>query len=97
MKLVAKRDDGWQLYKAAEQYFESQIELTDEQLATDGEEQLMSSGNLKQLAFSDSSIKGWFNNEVKDEDFQKVLETLEPIIVGFWQQKKIESWIMEIY
>lgn len=97
MEFIAKRDDGWQLYKASEQYFESKIELSEEQLATDGEELLMSSGNLKQLAFSESSIKGWFSGEGTAEDFRKILITLEPLIVEMWKEKKIESWVMEIY
>ncbi|WED23537.1 hypothetical protein L3Q72_20055 [Vibrio sp. JC009] len=97
MELVATRADDWQLYRAGEKYFESKVKLSEEQLATDGEEVLMTSGNLKQLAFSKDSIKSWFNKSETEDDFAKVLNALEPIIVEFWQEKKLESWIMEIY
>ena len=97
MELVATRSDDWQLYKAGEQYFESHIKLDEAQLASDGEQMLMNSGNLKQLTFNRESIKSWFNHNKTEEDFQKVLNTLEPIIIDFWKEKKLDSWIMEIY
>jgi hypothetical protein len=97
MELVATRPDEWNLYKAGEQYFESRIRLDADQLANDGEEILMNSGNLKQLAFNRDAIKGWFNGSETDQDFKMVLNALEPIFIEFWKEKKLESWIMEIY
>lgn len=97
MELVASRADEWQLYKAGEKYFESKIKLSEEELASNGEELLMNSGNLKQLAFSHDSIKGWFNDQPTREDFDTVMQALEPIIISLWDQGKLNSWIMEIY
>ncbi|MFC1235109.1 hypothetical protein [Vibrio sp. F74] len=97
MELIATRLDGWNLYKAGEQYFESQIKLTSEQLASDGEEILTNSGNLKQLEFSQDSIKNWFNDSKTEGDFRKILSALEPIIIELWTEKKLSSWTMEIY
>ncbi|MDB1125607.1 hypothetical protein [Vibrio algarum] len=87
MELIATRLDNWNLYRAGEQYFESQIKLTEEQLSTDGEEILTNSGNLKQLAFNHDSIKGWFNDSKTDDDFQKIIKALEPIIIELWNEK----------
>lgn len=97
MELIATRADDWNLYRAGEQYFESQIQLTETQLATDGEQVLTNSGNLKQLAFNHDAIKGWFNDSKTDDDFQRIITALEPIIIELWNEKKLSSWIMEIY
>lgn len=97
MELVATRSDDWQLYKAGEKYFESKVKLNEEELASNGEELLMNSGNLKQLAFSHDSIKSWFSDTPSEHDFDLVIQTLEPIIIQLWNEGKLNSWIMEIY
>jgi hypothetical protein len=97
MKLIATRADGWNIYRAGEQYFESQIRLDDEQQASNGEELLMNSGNLKQLGFNQDSVKGWFNQSATNDDFERVVIALEPIIIALWNEKKLTSWVMEIY
>ncbi|WED27751.1 hypothetical protein L3V77_05800 [Vibrio sp. DW001] len=97
MERVATRLDDWNLYKAGEQYFESQIKLTSEQLASDGEEVLTNSGNLKQLEFNQDSVKNWFNDSKTEDDFRRIMAALEPIIIELWTEKKLSSWTMEIY
>ncbi|GAD89305.1 hypothetical protein VHA01S_018_00930 [Vibrio halioticoli NBRC 102217] len=97
MRLIATRNDDWNLYRAGDQYFESSIQLTEQEQATNGEELLTNSGNLKQLAFNLDSINGWFNSNKTAEDFQRVIVALEPIIIQLWQEKKLGSWVMEIY
>ncbi|OBT13383.1 hypothetical protein A9264_06865 [Vibrio sp. UCD-FRSSP16_10] len=97
MRLIATRGDDWNLYRAADQYFESSIQLTEQQQSSNGEELLTNSGNLKQLAFNLDAINGWFNDNKTPEDFQRVIVALEPIIIELWKEKKLGSWMMEIY
>ena len=97
MRLLATREDGWNLYRAADQYFESRIQLSEQEQATNGEELLSKSGNWKQLAFKFDSINGWFNDSKTPEDLKRVITALEPMIIELWQEKKLGSWVMEIY
>ncbi|WP_261815441.1 hypothetical protein [Vibrio gallicus] len=97
MRLLITREDGWNLYRAGDQYFESRIQLTEQEQATNGEELLTNSGDLKQLAFNLDSINGWFNDSKTAQDLQRVISALEPMIIELWQEKKLGSWVMEIY
>ena len=97
MQLIATRSDSWQLYRAGEQYFESSIKIDDGKLSTDGGERLRNGGTLRQLAFNQESIKGWFNKGEPGETAQQILCAIEPIIIKSWQENKLDSWILETY
>ena len=97
MQLIATRTDNWQLYRAGEHYFESSIKLDEEQLSSNGEETLMHSGAIKQLIFNHEPVKGWFISGVAGDALERTINTLEPMIIEFWKENKLDSWNLDNY